>query len=87
MFHSSAQWARRSKKAPQPGAPKGGVAVVSLAGGVPSLTSTITLEGSPYGMALTHDGRLLIVASDDRVAFIDSARLVAGSAARPFWVI
>ena len=69
------------RRPPQPGAPKGGVAVVSLAGGVPSLTSTITLEGSPYGMALTHDGRLLIVASDDRVAFIDSARLVAGSAA------
>ncbi len=36
----------------------------------PSLTRVITLEGSPYGMALTHDGGLLIVASDDRVAFI-----------------
>ena len=31
-------------------------------------------------MALTHDGTLLIVASDDRVAFIDPARLIAGSA-------
>ena len=39
----------------------------------------VPLEGSPWGMALTHDGRLLIVASDDRVAFLDSARLIAGS--------
>jgi DNA-binding beta-propeller fold protein YncE len=31
-------------------------------------------------MVLTHDGGLLIVASDDRVAFIDPARLTAGSA-------
>ena len=49
-------------------------------GGVPSLTRVITLEGSPYGMALTHDGHLLIVASDDRVAFVDPARLIAGAA-------
>jgi DNA-binding beta-propeller fold protein YncE len=54
--------------------------VVSRVGGEPSLTNVITLEGSPYGMVLTHDGRLLVVASDDRVAFIDSARLIAGSA-------
>jgi DNA-binding beta-propeller fold protein YncE len=38
------------------------------------------LEGSPYGMTLAYDGRLLIVASDDRVAFIDTARLIAGAA-------
>ncbi|MEQ1911239.1 MAG: hypothetical protein ABMA15_20640 [Vicinamibacterales bacterium] len=38
----------------------------------------IQLEGSPYGMTLTHDAELLIVASDDRVAFIDSAGLIAG---------
>ncbi len=68
------------RRPPQPGAPKGGVAVVSRLGGELSLTSVITLEGSPYGMALTHDGRLLIVASDDRVAFIDPVGLTAGSA-------
>ena len=67
------------RRAPQPGAPKGGVAVVNLAAVEPSLSGVISLDGSPYGMALTHDGRLLIVASDDRVAFIDSARLIAGS--------
>jgi len=64
----------------QPGAPNGGVAVISRADGEPSLAGVITLEGSPYGMALTHDGQLLIVTSDDRVAFIDPARLAAGSA-------
>lgn len=67
------------RRPPRPGAPMGGVAVVGRAGGEPSLIRVIPLEGSPYGMALTHDGRLLIVTSDDRVAFIDPARLIAGS--------
>lgn len=67
------------RRPPQPGAPNGGVAVVSRVGVEPSLTSVVTLEGSPYGMVLTHDGRLLIVASDDRVAFIDSVALTANS--------
>lgn len=58
----------------------GGVAVVSRVDGEPSLTSVTRVEGSPYGMVLTHDGELLIVASDDRVAFINTARLIAGSA-------
>ena len=58
----------------------GGVAVVSRVNGEPSLTNVTRLEGSPYGMVLTHDGALLIVASDDRVAFIDTARLIAGAA-------
>ena len=47
-------------------------------GGEPSLIRVLPLEGSPYGMALTHDGQLLIVSSDDRVAFLDVARLIAG---------
>jgi len=49
----------------------GGLAVVSRVGGEPSLTRVVQLEGSPWGMALTRDDGLLIVASDDRVAFID----------------
>jgi DNA-binding beta-propeller fold protein YncE len=68
------------RRLPQPDAPKGGVAVVSRVGGEPSLKGVIQLEGSPYGMALTHDRRLLIVTSDDRVAFIDPTRLITGSA-------
>jgi len=54
--------------------------VISRVGGELSLTRVVQLEGSPYGMTLTHDGRLLIVTSDDRVAFIDPGRLIAGSA-------
>lgn len=68
------------RRPPEPGAPMGGIAVVSRAGGEPSLVRVMPLEGSPYGMTLTHDGRLLIVASDDRVAFIDPARLISGAA-------
>ncbi|AMY09312.1 PQQ-dependent catabolism-associated beta-propeller protein [Luteitalea pratensis] len=68
------------RRPPRPGAPVGGVAVVSRVGGEPLLTRMLQLEGSPWGMALTRDDGLLIVASDDRVAFIDSARLIAGSA-------
>jgi DNA-binding beta-propeller fold protein YncE len=67
------------RRLPQPGAPMGGVAVVSRIGGEPSLAGVMKVAGSPWGMALTHDGRLLIVASDDRVAFIDPVRLIAGS--------
>ena len=36
------------------------------------------IAGSPAGMALTSDGKLLVVADNDRVAFIDTDRLVAG---------
>ena len=68
------------RRPPRPGAPTGGLAVVSRVGGEPSLTRVVQLEGSPWGMALTRDGGLLIVASDDRVAFIDPARMIAGSA-------
>jgi len=64
---------------PTPGAPMGGVAVVRRVRGEPSVIRTMPLEGSPYGMTLTHDEQLLIVASDDRVAFIDPNRLIAGS--------
>src|SRR5688572_12391753 len=67
------------RRPPQPGAAMGGVAVVSRGRGEPSLVGVMRLEGSPYGMVLTHDGRLLIVTSDDRVAFIDPALLIAGS--------
>ena len=36
------------------------------------------IAGSPAGMALTSDGKLPVVADNDRVAFIDTDRLVAG---------
>lgn len=68
------------RRPPVVGAPKGGVAVVDRSRGEPTLVRVLPLEGSPYGMTLTHDGRMLIVASDDRVAFVDATRLIAGSA-------
>src|SRR5262245_61620140 len=68
------------RRLPQLGARKGGIAVVSRVSGEPSLKGVTQLEGSPYGMALTHDGRLLIVRSDDRVAFMDPTLLISGSA-------
>jgi DNA-binding beta-propeller fold protein YncE len=68
------------RRPPKPGAPMGGIAVIGRADGEPSLIRVVPVEGSPWGMTLTHDGQLLIVTSDDRVAFIDPARLIAGSA-------
>src|SRR5262245_11182539 len=67
------------RRPPVVGAPNGGVAVVDRSKGEPALVGVLPLEGSPYGMTLTHDGRVLIVASDDRVAFVDATRLVGGS--------
>src|SRR5215831_20367492 len=63
----------------RPDASSGGIAIVSRTTGEPFLARMVPLEGSPWGMAMTHDGRLLIVASDDRVAFLDPVRLIAGS--------
>jgi hypothetical protein len=61
------------RRPPKPGAPRGGIAVIGRADGEPSLIRVVPVEGSPWGMTLTHDGQLLIVTSDDRVAFIDPA--------------
>jgi hypothetical protein len=67
------------RRPPQDDAPPGGVAVVTRIGGEPTLVTVIPLAGSPYGMVLTHDGELLIIASDDRVAFVDVARAINGT--------
>ena len=67
------------RRPPVVGAPNGGVAVVDRSKGEPALVRVLPLEGSPYGMTLTHDGRVLIVASDDRIAFVDATRLVGDS--------
>jgi DNA-binding beta-propeller fold protein YncE len=36
------------------------------------------IQGAPTGMALTHDGSLLLVAAGPRIAFVDVERLVGG---------
>ena len=67
------------RRPPRPNAPPGGVALVDRSTGEPRLIRVVTLEGSPYGMVLTHDEKVLIVAADDRVAFVDVEKLIAGS--------
>ena len=68
------------RRPPRPNALPGGVALVDRSSGEPRLILVLALDGSPYGMVLTHDERTLIVASDDRVAFVDVPKLIAGSA-------
>ena len=54
------------------------IAVYRRSNGTLKYVRETRLAGSPAGMALTSDGKLLVVADNDRVAFIDTDRLVAG---------
>lgn len=54
------------------------IAVYRRSNGSLSLVREATLAAPPTGMALTSDGKLLVVAANDRVAFIDTERLVTG---------
>ena len=54
------------------------IAVYRRARGTLERTRELRIAGSPAGMALTSDGKLLVVADNDRVAFIDTDRLVTG---------
>jgi DNA-binding beta-propeller fold protein YncE len=56
-----------------------GVALYSRKHGDLALERTLPISGSPMGMALTHDGQLLIVASGANVAFVDVERLTSGA--------
>ena len=56
-----------------------GIAVLSRQARGASLERVLPLTDSPRGMVLTHDGRLLIVAADSAVVFIDAARLISGA--------
>ena len=69
IFVSMLQPRRDSKK---------GLAVVRRGGGKLELVRVVEDVGDPAGMALTHDGRLLIIAARDRVKFLDVARLISG---------
>jgi DNA-binding beta-propeller fold protein YncE len=57
---------------------RGGVAVVRREGGKISVERVLDVAGNPTGMQLTHNGRVLIVASGDRLAFIDAERAQSG---------
>ena len=56
----------------------GGVSVVRRNAGALSVVRTVGFKGNPTGAVLTHDGKLVIVASGDHVAFLDAAKLTSG---------
>lgn len=55
-----------------------GVAVLSRAGGRITLKRVVQVEAGPTGMTMTHDGKLLVVADDEYVVFMDVSRMVEG---------
>ena len=55
-----------------------GVVVIRREGGKASVARVVDLTGNPTGMQLTHDGKLLIVAGGNRLAFIDAERATSG---------
>jgi DNA-binding beta-propeller fold protein YncE len=55
-----------------------GIAVLRRDSGHVQFSHVVPLQQSPRGMALTHDGKLLIVAADSAVVFLDVPRTLAG---------
>lgn len=55
------------------------VAVLRRSGGRVSFVRQVTLDAAPTGMVLTHDGKLLVVAAEQQLAFFDVARLISGA--------
>jgi DNA-binding beta-propeller fold protein YncE len=55
-----------------------GIAVVRRDGGRVSIERIVDVTGNPTGMQLTHDGRLLVVAAGNRLAFLDAERATTG---------
>lgn len=63
------------------GGPPSGVGVLRRAGGTISLVRVIATDGGPAGLVLTHNGKVLIGAMDDRIVFLDTARMISGEGA------
>lgn len=59
--------------------PTSGVGVLRRAGGTVSFVRVIPTDRGPTGMVLTHDGKILIGAEDDRIVFLDVARMISGT--------
>lgn len=55
-----------------------GVAMLRRGDGRITLQKVFPVEASPTGMVITHDGKLLIVADDDYVVFMDVQRMTSG---------
>jgi DNA-binding beta-propeller fold protein YncE len=58
--------------------PAAQIAIFARKAGRISLSRVVRVGGNPSGMALTHDGQVLVVADGNRVGFFDTARLVSG---------
>ena len=58
--------------------PAGRIAVLARNAGRISLHRVVHVGGNPNGMALTHDGTMLVLADGNRVGFFDTARMVSG---------
>jgi DNA-binding beta-propeller fold protein YncE len=57
-----------------------GIAVLDRTGGRIGLLRVVPLKSPPTGLALTHDGKLLIAAAGDGPVFLDVERMVSGGA-------
>jgi len=55
-----------------------GIAVIGRRNGTMSLARVVETGGTPLGAVLTHDGKLLIVAANDRVLYLDAQRTIEG---------
>jgi DNA-binding beta-propeller fold protein YncE len=58
--------------------PAAKIVVLARAAGRISLRRVVHVGGNPNGMALTHDGKMLVLADGNRVGFFDTARLDSG---------
>jgi DNA-binding beta-propeller fold protein YncE len=56
-----------------------GVALLRRSQGKVELVKFFPVAGSPTGMTLTHDGKLLVLADGDYVVFMDAGRMTAGA--------
>jgi DNA-binding beta-propeller fold protein YncE len=59
--------------------PRPEVAVIARRNGALTLKRMVPLPGWPMGMALTHDGKVLIVADGPNVVFLDVGQLTTGN--------
>jgi 6-phosphogluconolactonase (cycloisomerase 2 family) len=55
-----------------------GIGVLKCSHGRYRLLRVVPLESNPFGIALTHDGRLLLVADDGFVAFLSAPAMLRG---------
>lgn len=59
--------------------PRPEVAVIARGNGGLALKRMVSLPGWPMGMALTHDGKVLVVADGPNVVFLDVGQLTTGN--------